>query len=187
MNETEVVELVAILSQIAPAQKLDEYTADTWYELLDDISFGDARKAMTRVAKRQSFVAPADIRAEVKVIRRERLDKADSTFVYTGDPDDTAEYQRQLRAHIRAIGDGRQPPPSPALPRRVAPRMLEPVFRRPTADVLTRWPKADPPPAREPISEESLRQAREALADAAREAERTGRLIGAVEPFQGRP
>lgn len=130
MTPTEAVRLIAFVTQISPAQKFDEFTADAWHTLLEDVPFGDSLEAVKRIGRRQPFVAPADVIAEVKVIRRERLDRADASFVYCGDPDDTVEYQRQLQAHRRAIGDGAEPI-MPALERgRPTDRELQIVFRR---------------------------------------------------------
>lgn len=130
MTPTEAVKLVAFVTQISPAQKFDEYTADAWHTLLEDTSFVDAFEAVKRIGRRQPFIAPADVIGEVRVIRRERLDHADATFRYLGDPDDVAEYQRQLAAHRAAIGDGAEPI-LPALPMaRPADRELLKVFPR---------------------------------------------------------
>ncbi len=130
MTPSECVKLTRLIQNICPAQKLDEYTSDAWFPLLDDIAIGDALDAMNRLGRRQPFIAPHDIRAEVKVIRRERVDKADATFVPTCDPDDTAAYNRQLLAHRRAIGDGAIEPTQPQLTRAVRPSLLARVFRR---------------------------------------------------------
>lgn len=110
MTPTEAVQLVGIVSQISPAQRIDEYTADAWHMLLDDVELADALEAVRIIGRKQAFIAPAEVLAEVRRIRARRSDGSDATFVYIGDPDDALEYRRQLVAHRRAIGNGYQPP-----------------------------------------------------------------------------
>lgn len=55
-----------------PQQHMDKYTPDVWADLLDDVPYDVAEQAVIRIAKRQPWVAPAEIRAEVAVIWREQ-------------------------------------------------------------------------------------------------------------------
>lgn len=168
MTPTETVQLVAFVSQISPAQKLDEFTADSWHELLDDLPFGDALAAVKRVGRRQPFIAPADIRAEVRVIRRERLDKADSTYVPPPGEQSFSDYQRGLLAHRRAVGDGAEIP-EPLRPIAAPkPRALDAVFRRPPSGQAEQTSEPTRTAPRRPISAEARAEASRLLADAAR-------------------
>lgn len=129
MTPTEVVRLLRLVKQIAPAQKLDEFTPDAWHTLLGHIPVVDALEAVKAIGMRQAFIAPSDIIAEVRVIRRKRLDHADSTFVYDGDPDDIADYQRRLKAHVTAIANGAEPPSRPPLAVSVPPKAIANTFK----------------------------------------------------------
>ncbi len=73
MTPQETVLLVAYVKACCPQQAIGEYTPDAWHDLLGDLSLADAQEAVTAVAKRQPFVAPAEIRAEVREIHLRRL------------------------------------------------------------------------------------------------------------------
>jgi hypothetical protein len=51
---------------------MDEYTPDAWFDLLEDLPFDIAKAAVVRLAKRQPWVAPAEIRAEANELWREQ-------------------------------------------------------------------------------------------------------------------
>lgn len=72
MNAKEAIALCRMVKSICPAQKFDEFTPDFWHPLLADISFDDAKDAVIGVAKRQPFIAPAEIRAQVMITNRAR-------------------------------------------------------------------------------------------------------------------
>ena len=122
MTRTETVALLRIVRAVCPAQKFDEYTPDAWHELLDDLRLEDCRLAVKALGQRQVFIAPAEIRAEVRRIRRERLDRTPLPVPPPDlTPQQTLAWQRDTN---RAIADGTyQPPPlelvrpMPALPR----------------------------------------------------------------------
>ena len=170
MTPTEVVELTAFVSQASPSQKIDEFTSDAWYDLLDDIPFADGLAAAKRVARRQPYIAPADIRAEVRIIRRERLDHADSSYTPPVGEQSFSEYQRGLLRHRRAVGDGAEIPAPLRLAAVPKPRELDAVFRRPPAVKAETTSEPIPLAPRRPISEESKREAARLLAEAARAA-----------------
>lgn len=48
-----------------PQQAIDAYTPDAWHDLLGDLDVMDCRRAVAAIVKRQPFVAPAEIRAEL--------------------------------------------------------------------------------------------------------------------------
>lgn len=104
MNPTESLALVRFVRAACPQQKLDEYTPDAWHELLADLPFADCKAAVVELAKRQPFVSPAEIRAEVRRVRLERCraDMADPEY----DRDDVAGGLAAIRARRRALGDG---------------------------------------------------------------------------------
>jgi hypothetical protein len=108
VNLSETTALLALVSQIMPAQKIDEFTPDAWTLVLEDVTFDDARQAVVAVAKRAPFVAPAEIIAEVKRMRRDRLD-ASPEAIPDADPDDEAAYRRALREGRMKVAEGRTP------------------------------------------------------------------------------
>lgn len=69
MNRAECVQLVAYVQSLAPHQQIGDLTALAWHDILADIPFGVARKAVAEVASRQTFIAPADILAMVRRLR----------------------------------------------------------------------------------------------------------------------
>lgn len=68
MKRTAVADLVAYVTQIQPAQKVDAYTADAWWDVLGDlpVEFDAARQAVARLAKRQQWFTPSEIRDEIR-------------------------------------------------------------------------------------------------------------------------
>lgn len=72
MKRTEVAALVGYTSQLAPAQRFDEYTPDAWFDVLGDLpaNYEQARQAVAAVAKREKWIAPSAIREELKAILR---------------------------------------------------------------------------------------------------------------------
>ncbi|MDQ3485386.1 MAG: hypothetical protein M3445_08260 [Actinomycetota bacterium] len=74
MNHQQAVMICAIVQQAIPHKTLDEFTADIWAELLVDVDFDDARAATMSILSTNAYVAPSDIRAEVRRIRARRLD-----------------------------------------------------------------------------------------------------------------
>jgi hypothetical protein len=114
MTPEEAVNLTRYVRALCPQQKFDEYTADAWYDILSPHDLQDCRAAAANLAARQPFVAPAEIVAEVKRIRAQRLEN----FQY--EPvagETTAEYLARLRGQQAAIASGRVTPPAsrPAL------------------------------------------------------------------------
>lgn len=57
--------LARFVKACCPQQAIDEYTPDAWHELLGHLELADCREAAVMVARRQPFVAPAEIIAEV--------------------------------------------------------------------------------------------------------------------------
>jgi hypothetical protein len=109
MKPTETVMLTEYVQACCPQQVIGEYTADAWHDLLGDLSLADCRLAVAEVAKRQPFVAPCEIRAEVKRVREARITAAKIPAPppeLTNDPD---AYSAALHAARVAAADGRDP------------------------------------------------------------------------------
>lgn len=72
MRDTEIVAIVAYVSQLNPAQKVDEYTADAWADVLRDVpaDMGTAKLAVVRIARRQQWISPGEVRKEIRSMLR---------------------------------------------------------------------------------------------------------------------
>lgn len=111
MTEEEAVQIAEYVQAACPAQKFGEYTPDVWGEILAPYDVHEARAAVIAVARRQPFVAPAEIVTEIRERRAERIELAN--IVYDGDPTETgAESAAAIREIIRAAGDGLTGPSS---------------------------------------------------------------------------
>lgn len=107
MNSKECLLLCRFAKAACPQQAIDEHTPDAWFLLLGDLRYEDAQEALVNVVKVKPFVAPAEIRAEVKKIRAARL----SNFGTIPDPPaevaaDPSRFHPWLTATKRAIADG---------------------------------------------------------------------------------
>jgi hypothetical protein len=106
MNPQEAMALCRFTAACCPSQKIDEYTPDAWGLLLEDIRFDDAKEAVVKVARKQPWVSPAEIIAEVKKIRAKRISEHGPIIPPAGlDPIETVEWLKQA---TRAVGDGQQ-------------------------------------------------------------------------------
>lgn len=108
MNRQEAVALTRYVKACCPQQAIDEYTPDAWHDLLGDLDLGACRQAAACVARRQPFVSPAEIRAEVRSERQQRLASCRSdTFMPHGETaDNVAEYLREVRQRISTVAKG---------------------------------------------------------------------------------
>lgn len=115
MTPTEAVILCRFARSICPQQHFDEFTPDAWGEVLGNLRLVDCKEALVELATKQPFVSPAEIRTEVRRIRRQRtsdfgvLPDPPSSI----DPDDTAAYCAWLARTQRAIADGDLKPQPP--------------------------------------------------------------------------
>lgn len=118
MTPTEAVLLTRYVEACCPQQKFDDYTPDAWFDVLRDLDLEDCKQAAAAVARRQPFVAPAEIHAEVKRIRSLRL----KGFVYMPTPgdEDSEIYLASVRAQRAAVATGRRAADPTALPSRSA-------------------------------------------------------------------
>lgn len=129
MTPTEAVKLTRLVKAICPQQQFDEYTADAWGDLLADMRLDDCTEAVKRLGQQQPFIAPAEIRAAVRKIRTDRLER---TPLPAPDPDMTPVQTIQwLRNTRRAIADGTYvAPETPELAPRPVAELTEGAFQR---------------------------------------------------------
>jgi hypothetical protein len=102
----ETVLLVRYVKACCPGSQIDEYTPDAWHDLLGDLELADCKDAAQAVAKRQPFVAAAEIRAEVKRIRETRLARTPLPAPPADAADRPGRYQQIIAANVKRIADG---------------------------------------------------------------------------------
>lgn len=126
MTPAETLHLCRLVKAICPQQLVDEFTPDAWHGLLDDLRLADCLEAAKALGKRQHFIDPADIRAEVRRLREKRIADAGPVPIPDGlDPDDTTRYATWLLHARRRIADGEPPPTWAELPTREMPEVAE--------------------------------------------------------------
>ena len=113
MTPIEAASLCKFTTAACPQQAIDEYSPDAWAELLDDIRFEDAKVAVKAVAKRQPFVAPAEIIDEVKRLRADRVRRYFANVEPPSGLTDAA-YAKWYRETVKTIADGDLAPEPPA-------------------------------------------------------------------------
>lgn len=109
MTPSETVVLTRYVKALCPQQQIDEYTPDAWHDLLGDLLLGECREGAKRVAQRQPFVSPSEIRAEVRKARKDRADRQ-LEDPPDADPDDVAAYLEALREGRAKAHDGTEKP-----------------------------------------------------------------------------
>jgi hypothetical protein len=106
MTPTETVALTRYVKACCPQQAIDDYTPDAWYDLLGDLELADCRAAVKEVCKRQPFIAPAEIRAEVRRVRNDRLAREIVSAPPPELTDKPGRYQTAIQAGAKRIADG---------------------------------------------------------------------------------
>lgn len=106
MTPTETVLLTEYVRACCPQQAISEYTPDAWHDLLGDLELADCKAAVQAVAKRQPFVAAAEIRAEVRRIRTDRLARTPLPAPPAEAADHPGRYQRIIQANVERIAAG---------------------------------------------------------------------------------
>lgn len=107
MNLVEVNRLTAFVSQVKPAQKIDEFTPDAWHLVIGHLPYDDAFAAVRVLAGEKTWIDPSDIIGKVRAMRRERLESADpAALIPDADPDRPREYVRALREGRHRAADG---------------------------------------------------------------------------------
>lgn len=158
MTPRDAVMLVRYVKACCPQQQIDEFTPDAWHDLLGDLSLDDCRNAVAAVAKRQPFVAPAEIRSEVRRLRDDKLSRAVMPAPPPEIADDPVRYREFLAASLRRIADSRSvaralaaPPRGTGLPDAYteARAKLGAAIRKPTPQETAAQQAADARKARE--------------------------------------
>lgn len=183
MISAETAGLVALVASMCPSMHLEETTAKNWYALLADLDAVDAHAAVIRLGRRQRHIAAADIRAEVRAIREERLAR-DPLPLPDADPDDPHRYRAELLAIVTAIASGQRvkrtptvpPPPRPRRPLEERPPRPRPPRALPVVQSHPR-PSVHRPPARHSTEERSGPRVETHRGRACRNEEKGGRAV----------
>jgi hypothetical protein len=102
----ETTALLAYVKQATPHQRMDEFTADAWADLLEDVTYADARLAVKAILKRQQYVAPSEVLTEIKRARAAALDSVDvASLIPAADPDRPRDYARTIRQGLYRAPD----------------------------------------------------------------------------------
>lgn len=109
MTPAESLLITRMVRAVCPQQKFDEYTPDAWHKLLEDLPFADCEAAVVALGRRQPFISPSEIHAEVRRIRAARIAEVPEA-VPDADPDDVPAYLAALRAGRTRAADGSERP-----------------------------------------------------------------------------
>lgn len=109
MTPREAVLLTRYVKACCPQQQVDEYTPDAWHDLLGDLDLDECRQAAAAIARRQPFVAPAEIRAEVRRLRDDRISRLPLPAPSPDEAVDPRVYRDRLAEIVQRAGDGRMP------------------------------------------------------------------------------
>lgn len=142
MTPAETARLVRLVQQACPAQRFEEGTPVLWHKMLDDLRYVDCQDAVIELGKRTVFMAPAEIRAEVRRIRAERLRAVPSSALEPADvnPNEVEAYQAARLRLIRSIADGDPAPQVRELPAASAAARADAVEKL-AARTLARLPR----------------------------------------------
>lgn len=110
MNNQEAAALVRYVRAACPQQRVDEFTADAWYDVLHPFTLDEARAAIsTHIRNGNAFVAVGEIVTSIRRARADRMARhTDPTP--SANPDNVHAYQAELRATRQAVATGQQEP-----------------------------------------------------------------------------
>lgn len=79
MTPTETGLLVRYIKSVCPAQLIDDYTYETWHDIIGHLDLEAARHAVIAVKHSQTFVDPSDIIREVERATHRRAHPSERT------------------------------------------------------------------------------------------------------------
>lgn len=140
MTPFETADLVRYIKSLSPAQAIDDYTYETWHDIIGHLDADAARNAVIAVKHSQAFVDPSDIIREAERAARRHAHPSErtvreaieaSTLREAAGPSTppNAEYQRAKQELLDKLAerdaaamsaDKPQHPPVPAVARRLA-------------------------------------------------------------------
>lgn len=92
---TETVKALALIGQLCPSQRIDEFTADAWHPLLEPYDLEDVVAAIYDTAARSRYVDVSDVVLGAKARRQLRATDGPEP-VPRADPDDPVAYRDEL-------------------------------------------------------------------------------------------
>lgn len=121
MTSDEVWDLLELIASI-DRRKVGLTDRKTWEGLIGDLPAADAQAAVIgHYRESREWIMPADVRARVKAMRRDRLARE----IVPAPPADPGQYRGGLRASITEIADGKRVPPAITAPVREDPPPAE--------------------------------------------------------------
>jgi hypothetical protein len=110
MNNQEVAALVRYVRATCPQQRVDEYTADAWHDVLFPFTLDEARTAIAaHIAAGNAFIAAGEIVTSIKRARADRMARHTDPTPHAN-PDDPQAYRAELLATRQAVATGQTPP-----------------------------------------------------------------------------
>lgn len=108
MTPDETIDLLSVAAAF-DRRTTGESDVMAWHAAVGDLDFSDSRAAViAHYQQSRDWVMPADVRARVKAMRRDRLEREIASAPpaeLTGEP---GRYKAELDANIRRIADGCQ-------------------------------------------------------------------------------
>lgn len=150
MTPTETVKLCRMVKAICPAQAIDEFTPDVWFDLIGHLDARVAGAAVKELGQTHRFISPADITAEVDRRRREVLantvsDSEPEWLERLEGEEHTREYLRWRRERQNRMLRGEPEPDEP--PRQITERKLGPIVKAIAKDMGARRTELDTTPS----------------------------------------
>ncbi len=107
MNLREATSLIVMVRAGCPGMEIVEGMPEMWQATLDDVRLVDAQQAVVALVRASPrWIAPADVRGEVRRIRDDRLDRTPMPTPPLGlDPAQGVVWRRDM---LRRIADGEQ-------------------------------------------------------------------------------
>jgi hypothetical protein len=106
MTNEEVLDVLLYAEQAFPHTKFGERAGEVWLDALGDLPHGDVMAALKGLVRKQTYIAPAEIRVEVALLRRPRVNQAEIVEALRSDPDDPGAHNRELRDLVARWADG---------------------------------------------------------------------------------
>lgn len=106
MDIRETAAVLAMISALDGRKAFGEIDAQAWHAVIGDLRFGDCRDAViAHYRDSPHTLMPADLRAGVKKVRKERIGEKVAPLPPV-DPDDVDRYSHWQQVWYRAVGDG---------------------------------------------------------------------------------
>lgn len=103
-------ELLAV-AQSFDRRTVGDFDAESWRRTMHGLTLEDCKQAIVEhYTTSTDWCMPGHVRAGVKRIRADRIERAPYDAIPDADPDDPIAYQRALRAGLTRTADGTEAP-----------------------------------------------------------------------------